>query len=61
MGFFDNLAYLSNYYNVFKSTVHGVRSAGDFINEKLNRISSIHYLGSMSWVIQDGLITHYNT
>lgn len=56
MGFFDNIANISNYYNGFKSTVsqmfnvakkvvHGVRHAGDWIDEKLNTLSSIPYLG----------------
>ena len=56
MGFFDNLSNISNYYNGFKSSVaqifnvakkviHGVRSGGDWIDDKLNSLSSIPYLG----------------
>lgn len=56
MPFFDNLANVSNYYhglkdnvshffNVGKKVVHGIRSGGDWINEKLDQLSSIPYLG----------------
>lgn len=57
MGIWDNIANISNYYHGFKSTVshifdvakkvvHGVRSGGDWISEKLDQLSSIPYLGS---------------
>ena len=57
MPFFDNIANISNYYNGFKSSVaqifnvakkviHGVRSGGDWIDDKLNTLSSIPYLGT---------------
>ena len=56
MGFFDSLSNISNYYHGFKSTVshifdvakkvvHGVRSGGDWLNEKLDQLSAIPYLG----------------
>lgn len=56
MGFFDSLSNISNYYHGFKGTVshmfdvakkvvHGVRTGGDWINEKLDQLSSIPYLG----------------
>lgn len=52
MTVWNNLANISNYYNGFKFTisnmfnvakkvVNGVKSAGDFIHEKLDQLSSI--------------------